>query len=78
MTLYIDKLNFYELYNSVRIANEEAPQLGLGSTLASLEERYSHLIESNEQYLSLNQNRFQPKFNLIENRTQDDEQQKIE
>ena len=78
MTLFLDKLNFYELYNSVKIANEEAPQLGLESTLASLEERYSHLIESNDQYLSLNQNRFQPKFNLIENRTQDDEQQKIE
>ena len=74
MTLHVDKLNFFELYNSVKIANEEAPQLELGSTLASLEERYNDLIESNEQYLSLNQNRFQPKFNLIENRAQDDEQ----
>ena len=49
----VDKLNFYELFNSVKIATEAAPQLGLESTLASLQARYSHLIEENEQYLQL-------------------------
>lgn len=49
----VDKLNFFELYNGVVKANEEKPSLGLQDTLLNLEEKYSFLINQNEEYLRL-------------------------
>lgn len=60
----LDKLNLFELYNSVKAVNEKAPHLQLGSTLASLESKYSEALTSNETYLSLTQTKYEPKFLL--------------
>ena len=71
---YADKLNLFELYNSVKAVNEAAPQLQLDATVESLERKYPHiLLQKNELYLTLDQEKFVPKFlsnleeeNLIE------------
>ena len=48
-----DKLAAFELYNGVKKASIEAPQLGLAETVELLEKKYSHLIEDNEKFLEL-------------------------
>ena len=48
--LCLDKLNLFELYNSVKAVNEAAPHLQLGSTVEKLEERYAKALEANETY----------------------------
>ena len=79
MLIFVDKLNFFELYNSVKTANEQAPQLDLQSTVNSLEEKYAALIAENASYLALNQTRHSPEFNLVEEtQTPDEEPKKIE
>ena len=60
---YADKLNLFELYNSVKTVSEAAPQLQLEATVESLERKYPHiLLEKNELYLTLNQDKYEPKF----------------
>ena len=61
---FLDKLNFYELYNSVKAVNERAPELQLGSTIEALEKRYANLLDENELYLTLSQEKYAPKFLL--------------
>ena len=60
---YADKLNLFELYNSIKTVSEAAPQLQLEATVESLERKYPHiLLEKNELYLTLNQDKYEPKF----------------
>ena len=63
---YSDRLNLFELYNSVKAVNEAAPQLQLESTVANLEQKYATALEQNETYLTLNQDGYEPKFLLSE------------
>ena len=58
----VDKLNFFELYNSVLAVNEAAPHLQLGPTISSLEQKYEAMLAQNEEYLSLSQEKYEPKF----------------
>ena len=57
-------MNFYELYNSVKLAHEQAPQLELGNTLKSLEEKYVALISENETYLELDHTNYSPNLKV--------------
>jgi len=50
----------------VKAANEQAPQLDLGSTMKSLEEKYHEMIAENETYLSLNHTNYDAGFKLTE------------
>ena len=63
---YSDRLNLFELYNSVKAVSEAAPQLQLESTVANLEQKYATALEQNETYLTLNQDGYEPKFLLSE------------
>lgn len=50
----------------MKAANEQAPQLDLGSTMKSLEEKYHEMIAENETYLSLNHTNYDAGFKLTE------------
>jgi len=57
---YQDKLNLFELYNSVVAVDGAAPHLQLGPTIDSLRTRYESVLAENENYLSLSQAKYEP------------------
>ena len=64
---YSDKLNLYEMYNSVKAVSEAAPHLQLESTVESLERKYAEQLAQNESYyLTLSQENYSPQFLLEE------------
>jgi hypothetical protein len=58
----LDKINVFELYNGLMIANEEAPQLQLRETIQLLENRNPLLLDHNETFKSLKLRDYDPKF----------------
>ena len=53
MLTLIDRLNLFEAYNGLKIANAAAPQLNLGSTISHFESKYALDLDNNNQYLAL-------------------------
>ena len=48
------------MYDSLKIANEKAPQLQLEETLQLLETKYENLLEDHEEFKQLNYEKYVP------------------
>jgi len=50
---YQDKLNLFEMFNGLKIANKAAPSLNLGAAISWMGQRYAMDLDNNDQYLNL-------------------------
>ena len=61
-----DKINMYEMYNSLLAADKAAPQLALGETIQHVQQKYASLLSHNDTFNALKEQSFVEREQLTE------------
>ena len=53
LTNRADHINLFEAYNGLQRAHASNPELGLGTTIAGIEAKYSEILRKNDLFLQV-------------------------